>query len=350
MPDSIFDFRSDTVTRPTAAMRAAMVEAPLGDDVFGDDPTVQRLQERVAQLLGKEAAIFVPSGTMSNLIAVRIHCRPGEEFLCEEGCHIYRFEQGGYAQLNGVAARPIAGVHGVLERWQLEGQIYPEDPHRVRTRAVCLENTHNLGGGIVQPYATVVDICQWAHAHGLSTHLDGARLWNAVVASGIDAARWAEPFDTVNVCFSKGLGAPVGSALAGPRNWIAHAVRHRKLLGGGMRQAGVLAAAALLALDHHVDRLAEDHANAKRLAEGIRRLQPLRLDPEVVETNLVYFRLDPAWGTTAELLTSLRQQGLWAGVVGPGKIRMVTHLDVNREAVERALEILESVLKMKPAR
>lgn len=348
MPHEILDFRSDTVTRPTAAMRRAMAEAEVGDDVLGDDPTVLRLQARVAELLGKDAALFVPSGTMSNLIAVRLHCQAGDEFLCEAGAHLYNFEQAGHAQLWGVAARAIEGRYGVLEPGQLEGLIRPDNPHYVRTRMVALENTHNRGGGRIQPYEHVEAICRWARRHGLTTHLDGARLFNAVVATGIEPTRWTQHFDTVSVCFSKGLGAPVGSALAGPCEWIARAVRHRKVLGGGMRQAGVLAAAALYALEHHVQRLADDHANAQRLAEGIRQVDCLRLDPPSVDTNLVFFHVDPSWGSAPQFAEELRQRGLWMLATGPTMIRAATHLDVDHHDVERAIDILKQVARQRP--
>src|SRR3954471_9638572 len=260
----MIDLRSDTVTRPSAAMRQAMASAEVGDDVLGDDPTILKLQDRIAEMLGKEAALYVPSGSMSNQIGVRIHCQPGDELICEAGCHIYNYEQGAYAQLSGVATRTVDGENGVLRPEQLTGLIRRGDDHLVRTRLVCLENTHNRGAGRIQPYEVVEAICTWAHENELKTHLDGARLFNAVVATGIAARDWAQHFDTVSVCFSKGLGAPVGSALAGPRNLIKQARRARKLFGGGMRQAGVLAAAALYAIDHHVERLADDHAHAKK--------------------------------------------------------------------------------------
>jgi threonine aldolase len=348
MADKILDFRSDTVTRPTPEMRAAMARAEVGDDVLGDDPTVIRLQERVAELLGKEAALFVPSGTMSNLVAVRSHCRPGDELICEAECHIFHYEQSGYAQICGVAARPVQGVGGVIELEQIRGLIRPGDAHYVRTRLVCIENTHNRGGGRIQPYPIVEAICRWAHDNGLVTHLDGARLMNAVVATGIEPTRWTRHFDTVSICFSKGLGAPVGSALAGPRELIAAALRHRKVLGGGMRQSGVLAAAALYALEHHVDRLAEDHENAKRLAAGIRDLPPLRVrDPAgtgQIDTNMLFFDVDPAWGTARDLLARMKDRGLWMLATAPATIRAVTHLDVDRGDVDRAVEILRGIL------
>ena len=345
MPDGRLDFRSDTITRPTPQMRAAMAEAAVGDDVFGDDPTVNRLQQRLAEMLGKEAAVYVPSGTMSNLIGVRLHCKPGDEMICEAGCHVYNYEQAGYAQLSGVAVRLVEGQYGVMEVDQLRDLVRPDDAHYVRTRLVSLENTHNRGGGRIQPYETVEAICRWAHSAGLRAHLDGARLFNAVVATGIDAPRWAEHFDTVSVCFSKGLGAPVGSALAGPRDMIAEAVRHRKVLGGGMRQAGVIAAGALYALEHHVDRLADDHANAQRLTEGIRRIDELQLEPDVVDTNLVFFRVDPAWGTAREFSDRLKQRGLLMLATSPTKLRAVTHLDVNGDDVDGAIAILKDVTR-----
>jgi threonine aldolase len=347
MTREYLDFRSDTVTRPTPAMRAAMAEAEVGDDVLGDDPTVQRLQRRVAEMVGKEAALYVPSGTMSNLIALLVHCRPGDELICESECHIYYYEQGGYAQIAGVAPRTVVGCHGVIDVEQLEALLRPDDVHAVRTRLVTIENTHNRGGGRIQPYATVEAICRWAHDNGLKTHLDGARLFNAVVATGIEASRWAQHFDTVGVCFSKGLGAPVGSALAGPRDLIQEALRRRKVLGGGMRQAGILAAGALYALDHHIERLAEDHASAQRLAEGIRQIAELRLDPEQVDTNLVFFRVDPAWGTAAELSAGLKERGVLVNPMGKDSLRAVTHLDVDARDVDRALEALREVLQKK---
>jgi threonine aldolase len=341
----MLDFRSDTVTKPTQAMRRAMAEADVGDDVFGEDPTVNRLQERVAELLGKEAAVYVPSGSMSNQIGVRLHCSPGDEFICEAGCHIYNYEQGAFAQLSGVVARTIAGEYGVLKREQLEGQVRPDNEHLVRTRLVCLENTHNRGSGRVQPYDIVESICDWAHEKELRTHLDGARLFNAAVATGIPADRWARHFDTVSVCFSKGLGAPVGSALAGPRELMVQARRHRKLFGGTMRQAGVIAAGALYALDHHIDRLAEDHANAQRLGEIVGTIGEFELRPPVVDTNIVIFAVDPKLGTANEFATALKERGLLMLSVGPNLIRAVTHLDVNGNDVEQTGEVLREAVR-----
>jgi threonine aldolase len=352
MPKPV-DLRSDTVTRPTSAMLRAMVEAELGDDVIDRDPTCEALQRETADLLGTEDAIFMPSGSMTNQIAIRIHCKPGDEFLCEAGCHVYNYEQAAFAQLGGVVARTIPGDHGVLAPEQLLGSVRPEADHLVRTRLVTLENTHNRGGGRVQPYGHVEAICGWAHAQGLRTHLDGARLFNAVVASGIEARAWAAHFDTVSVCYSKGLGAPVGSALAGPRDLIREARRHRKLFGGGMRQAGVLAAAALHALRHHRDRLGEDHAHARLLADAVRESPGLALEPDVVDTNIVIFRVDhpdgrrpqPDEATATAFVAALRDAGVLMLGMGPAHVRAVTHLDVDRPAVEQAAMAIRAVAR-----
>lgn len=335
------DLRSDTVSRPTPGMRAAMAAAEVGDDVFGDDPTVRRLESRIAEMLGKEAALYVPSGTMSNQIGLRLHCQPGDEFLCETNCHILCYEQGAYAQLFGIVAQPVDGDHGVLHVEQLVGRIRPENDHCVRTRLVCLENTHNRGAGRIQPFDDVAEICGWAADNSLARHLDGARLFNAAVASGIAAADWAAHFDTVSVCFSKGLGAPVGSALCGPADLIRRARRHRKALGGAMRQVGIIAAGALYALEHHVERLAEDHASARLLADAVRAAPGLTLDPEVVDTNIVIFDVDPELGTAAAFCARLRDEGVWMSAIAPQRIRAVTHLDVSREQVLRAASVLQ---------
>jgi len=340
------DLRSDTVTRPSAAMRAAMAAADVGDDVFNEDPTVKRLESHVAELLGKEAALFVPSGTMGNQLGLRVHCNAGDEFLCEANCHILCYEQGAYAQLFGIAAQPIEGDHGVLHVEQLMHRIRPVgNDHCVQTRLVCIENTHNRGAGRVQPYDAVAEICGWAADNGLARHLDGARLFNAVVATGISAADWASHFDTVSVCFSKGLGAPVGSALCGPADLIRQARRFRKALGGGMRQAGIIAAGALYALEHNIDRLAEDHANARILAEAVRATPGLRLDPENIDTNILIFEVDPELGTAPAFSARLRDAGVLMNATAPQRLRAVTHLDVSREQVQQAAGILCSTVE-----
>jgi len=338
------DLRSDTVTRPSAGMRAAMAAAEVGDDVFGEDPTVRLLEGRIAEMLGKEAALFVPSGTMGNQLGIRVHCQAGDEFLCESNCHILFYEQGAYAQLFGIAAQPVDGDHGVLSVEQLIGRIRPlNNDHYTRTRLVCLENTHNRGAGRVQPYDSVVEICGWAADNGLARHLDGARLFNAAVATGISAADWASHFDTISVCFSKGLGAPVGSALVGPADLMRQARRHRKALGGGMRQAGIIAAGALYALENNVERLAEDHQHARILADAVRSSPGLKLDPETVDTNIILFEVDPELGTAAAFSARLRDEGVYMNATGPQRLRAVTHLDVSREMVEHAAKVLQEI-------
>jgi threonine aldolase len=338
------DLRSDTVTRPTPGMYAAMAKAEVGDDVFGEDPTVNRLQDRVAELLGKEAALFVPSGTMSNQVALRTHLVPMDELICDLNCHIYQYECGAPAALSGVTCRTIEGEYGILEPTQLHGLIRPQGDHLVRTRLVSLENTHNRGGGRIFPYDKTEAICTWAHEHGLLTHLDGARLMNAVVATGIPAHRWAQHFDSVSMCFSKGLGAPVGSALAGTKDFITKARRIRKLFGGGMRQGGVLAAAALYALENHVERLVEDHRHAQRLAEAVADLPGVTLLPPDPQTNILFLRLHPEMGTAAEAVAKLKSQGVLVLPTAPQTIRIVTHLDVSAAQIERACVVFRQVL------
>lgn len=337
----MIDLRSDTVTKPTQAMREAIANAVVDDDVIGVDPTVDALQRATAKLLGKDRAIFMPSGSMTNQVAVRVHCRPGDELLCEESSHLYNYEQASFAQLSGVVARTIPGNQGVLRLDQLKDKLRPDNEHFARTRLVTLENTHNLGGGKLQPYDEVVAICDWAHENGLKTHLDGARLLNAVVASGIDAAKWAQHFDTVSICFSKGLGAPVGSALAGDQADIREARRHRKAFGGGMRQAGIIAAGALYALEHHVDRLAEDHLKAQRLAAAIRATPGLELVSENVDTNIIVFKVIAPALTAAEFVARLEEKNVAMLAIGELTVRAVTHLDVTMAQVDEACATLE---------
>ena len=336
------DLRSDTVTQPTPAMRQAMADAEVGDDVFGDDPTVLRLEARVAGLLGKEAALFVPSGTMANQLAVRVHTQPGDELLLEAQAHIYFYEAGGPAALSGVMCRCLPGERGVFTAADMETALRRADVHFPPTRLVCVENTHNRGGGKVWPIAALREVSACARRHDLRLHLDGARLWNASVASGVAEREYAAWFDTVSVCFSKGLGAPVGSALTGPREVIERARRFRKMFGGGMRQAGVIAAGALYALDHHRERLAEDHAHAQRLAAVLAELPGAAIEPATVETNLVYFRVTrrPA----AEVVAALKAAGVWVLASGPETVRAVTNLNVSAGDCERAVEVLRRVL------
>ncbi|MEM8735813.1 MAG: GntG family PLP-dependent aldolase [Planctomycetota bacterium] len=333
------DLRSDTVTKPTPAMRQAMADATVGDDVICTDPTVEALQVRIAEMLGKEAALFVPSGSMANQIALRCHCSPGDEFICEADCHVYNYEQGAFAQLSGLVPKLLHGQLGILEPEQFQGTINPDDEHAVRTKLVTLENTHNRGGGTIQPLEKVTAICDWAHEHSLKTHMDGARLFNAVVASGIDPHRWAAPFDSVSVCFSKGLGAPVGSALVGTADFIAKARRARKLFGGGMRQAGIIAAGALHAIENHVDRLDDDHDKAMLLASSARNADGVSLDA-LPETNIVLLRIAPELTTPTEFVSTLSEYGVGAFPFGPDHVRLVTHMDVSDEACQRACEAI----------
>ena len=339
----MIDLRSDTVTQPTPPMRAAMASAMVGDAVIDVDPTVDRLEKRTAELLGKEAALYMPSGSMTNQIAIRVHCDRGSEFLCEADCHIYQYEQGAFAQLSGLVAQTIHGPAGTMTVDQLEGMIRPHNDHMLRTRLVCLENTHNRWGGRVQPHSEVVRICDWAKSNGLKCHLDGARLWNAAVASGISERELAMPFDSVSVCFSKGLGAPVGSALAGAAEFIRQARRARKLFGGAMRQAGIIAAGALFAVEHHRQRLAEDHAHAARLGDACKSCGMLKIHGDRIDTNIVACEVDPDWGTADQLVTLLREQGLSGFTMGKQIIRFVTHLDVNESQIDQACRIIQSV-------
>ncbi len=343
MQGAMMDLRSDTVTRPTPAMRRAMAEAEVGDDVLGDDPTIRALELRTAELLGKEASVFVPSGTMANQIAIGIHAEPGDEVLCGARSHISVWEGGVIARLSGATARPFEGDAGLITVDDLREAIRPDDPHYVRTRLVCLENTHNRAGGRIHPIEGIAAISQWARAHELRMHLDGARLMNAVVASGVSASEWAQHFDTVSLCFSKGLGAPVGSALAGSAEMIRRARRLRKLFGGGMRQAGILAAAAIYALENHVDRLADDHANARRIAEAVEDTEGLSLESGPVETNLIWIRVDPSLGTAAEVAAYLRSHGVLVSVLGAQILRACTQLDVSEEQADRAADLIRRI-------
>jgi threonine aldolase len=333
------DLRSDTVTQPTNAMREAMMAAPLGDDVFGDDPTVNALQERIAALTGKAAALFMPSGTQSNLCGILAHCQRGDEYIVGQNAHTYRYEGGGAAVFGSVQPQPLVqDAQGRMALTDISAAIKPDDPHFARTRLLCLENTWN---GQVMPDDYLRDATELARSHQLATHLDGARVFNAAVASAapgqgafLRLREIADHFDSLSVCFSKGLGAPVGSALCGSPELIARARRIRKMAGGGLRQAGLLAACALHALDHHVDRLTEDHANARRLAEGLQGIAGLSV--RSAETNIVF--IDVADGRGPALLDFLRTNGVLAtGMIG---LRFVTHLGVNAEGVDHALDAI----------
>jgi len=343
MAGTPIDLRSDTVTKPTPEMRAAIARAEVGDDVFDEDPTVHLLQDRVARLLGKEAALFVPSGTMANQICIRAHTSPGDELICETTSHVYVWEAGAPAALSGVTTRIVDGDFGVLDVQQLRHLIRPASEHYTRSRLVVLENTHNRGGGRVYPLEKIQAISTWAHANGLAMHLDGARIWNAAVATEIALEDWCRPFDSVAVCFSKGLGAPIGSAVVGTKEFIAKARRIRKLFGGHMRQVGILAAGAIYALDHHVNRLADDHRHAKTLAQAIQETPGLRLEPPYVETNLVWFEVDPALASAPTIAGRLSEKGILVHPAGPTTLRACTHLDVSEEQTAYVADTLRAL-------
>jgi len=324
-----YDFRSDTVTRPSAGMRRAMAEAEVGDDVFGDDPTVNRLEQRMAAMLGKDAAIFVPSGTQSNLLALMSHCGRGDEFIAGQMAHLYVNEAGGAAVLGSIQPQPIAHQpDGTLDLKHIEDAIKPDDSHYARTRVIALENTF---GGKVLPVEYMRHVADLAQRHGLGLHLDGARAFNACVALGLDIRSFTAPFDSVSICLSKGLGAPVGSVLIGRQDLIDTARRHRKMLGGGLRQSGILAAAGLYALDHNIDRLADDHRRARRLAEGLAAFPSLHVTQP--DTNIVFVDVEEQLGD--RFTRYLQERGI--GVMGYGRQRWVTHLDIDDGAVDGAL-------------
>ncbi len=331
------DLRSDTVTRPTDAMRRAMAEADVGDDVFGEDPTVRRLEERIAELLGKEAALFVPSGVMGNQIALRLHTRPGDEVVVAERSHIFHYEGGAPAALWGVQLRPVGDLSGVVTAEDVEAVLRPAYDWEPRTALVCLENTVNKAGGTVVPPEAIAPVAAVAREHGLPLHLDGARLWNAAAALDLPIETLAAPFDTVNVCLSKGLGAPVGSALAGTAEHIREARRTRKLLGGGMRQVGVLAAAALVALDER-GRLAEDHARARLLAETVRDLDDAFRLVRPPDSNIVLF--DTLRQPATDVLAALEAEGVRMVAFGPSTVRATLHRDVDDAGLGHAIDTL----------
>jgi len=339
------DFRSDTVTKPTPPMREAIANAEVGDDVLGDEPTVQRLEARMAELLGKEATLFVPSGSMANLLAIRSQTNHGEEILAHEYSHVYQYEAGSFAAVSGCSIRFLPGERGQFEEDVIESAIRPNDAHFPKSRLLVVENTQNKGGGSVWPIDRVKRVTTKAREFGLSCHLDGARLMNACVEVGCDPKEYTQYFDTVSMCFSKGLGAPVGSIVAGTREIIGRTHRFRKMFGGAMRQSGVLAAAALYALDHHVERLAEDHANARRLGAALGELPGISIDLDTVETNILYFDVDSTvHGGAGEFSRRLDEAGVRMLATGTRQIRAVTHLDAAGEKIDRAIEILRREL------
>ncbi|NQT33977.1 aminotransferase class I/II-fold pyridoxal phosphate-dependent enzyme [bacterium] len=338
----IIDMRSDTVTRPSPEMRRAMYEAEVGDDVFGDDPTVIRLQEIVAELLGKEAALFVPSGSMANQVAMSCHTSPGDEVYLEAGSHVFNFEGGGAAQLSSVMFNIIEGFRGALTTDQVEARLRPGDHHFAPSRLIWIENSANRAGGTIFPQTEINKLEKLAREHGLGFHLDGARLWNVAAATGKSEAELAAPFDTINVCLSKGLGAPIGSLTVGSKEYIEEAHRYRKRFGGGMRQVGIIAAAGIYAVENNRNRLIEDHRRARRLAEAINELDAFSVDMEGVETNIVIFDTSPCGLLGPEVNERLRENGLWGTSFGGTRIRLVTHLDLDDDDIDRAIEVFRS--------
>ena len=340
----IVDLRSDTVTRPTPAMRRAMAEAEVGDDVYLEDPTVNALERRAAEIFGKESALFVPSGCMGNLIAIKVWTHHGDEVICEERSHVNLYELASMSAIAGCMPRVARGDDGILTWSQIEAVIRPRIYYDSQTALVCLENTHNMAGGTTYSVAHINDICAHAHAAGLKVHLDGARVFNAAVARGVSVAAIAESLDSVMFCLSKGLGAPVGSMIVGSREFIEKGRIYRKMFGGGMRQVGVLAAAGRIALEESPKRLSIDHQNARRLAEGIAEIPALKIDPAKLETNIVIFDCQQTGLDAVQLCDFLKPHGIWALDTAPYSVRFVTHCDVDAEGVERALGVLREVV------
>lgn len=339
----LIDLRSDTITQPTPEMREAIACAQVGDDVLGDDPTVNALESYVAQLLGKEAAVFMPSGTMTNQVALRTHTEPGDEVILESQAHVYYYEGGAPAALSGVMCRLISGNRGIFTAEELTKALRPTDFHFPKTKLVCLENTHNRGGGRVYPLSEIEAIAQVCRDRELRLHLDGARLWNACVATGISEADYVQAFDTASVCFSKGLGAPIGSALVGSKELIERSRRFRKLFGGAMRQAGMMAAGALYALKHHRERLQDDHTNAKILAAGLDQIQGIEIAPKEIQTNIVIFQTT---SIPAQILVErLLEQGVAVLAIGSNSLRAVTNLMVSREQIQQVPGLIEAAMR-----
>ncbi|MGE0621896.1 MAG: low-specificity L-threonine aldolase [Pseudomonadales bacterium] len=338
---TIIDFRSDTVTRPTPGMREAMLNADLGDDVYGEDPTVNALQEKAADLFGMESALFCASGTMTNQIAINVHTRPGDEVICHALAHIYIYEGGGIMANSGASVRTVGNADGTMSAPAVEAAINPDDPHSAKSRLVAIENTSNRGGGRCLPIDDLTAIAAVAREHGLAYHLDGARLFNALIATGERARDYGGLFDSISICLSKGLGCPVGSLLLGERDFIREALRVRKRFGGGWRQAGMLAAAGIYALDHHIERLAEDHGRAARLGRHLAQL-PYVANVRPVQTNIVVFELTDA-DRARLFLRALRDAGVRASATGGAVVRMVTHLDLSDADIEKTCEILSGL-------
>jgi threonine aldolase len=337
------DLRSDTVTKPSPEMRRAIATAEVGDDVFGDDPTVIRLEEKVATLFGKEASLFVPSGTMGNQVALKTLSEPGWELLCERECHVVNYETSGPAVHSSLMINMLTTERGVMTAEQIEANIRPLNIHCPITKIIAIENTHNRHGGTIYPLDEILRIKKVADKYGLLMHLDGARIWNAHVATGIPLEDWAAPFDSISVCLSKGLGAPVGSMIIGSRDFIIKARRNRKLFGGAMRQVGILAAAGLYAIENNVARLAEDHKNARILAEGLARIKGFAVDLSRVQTNIVIVDISATGKTPDEMVEILKARGVLCVTFGRTRLRFVAHLDVSREDCLKALDIISGI-------
>jgi threonine aldolase len=343
MKQKIIDLRSDTVTKPSKAMRQAIAEAEVGDDVFEDDPTVKKLEEMVAELLGKEKALFVPSGTMANEVAIKSWTEPGDEVVLEVDSHIYNYEVGAPSVLCGVQLHTLKGARGVLTTQQILDHVRPQDIHIPPTTLVCLENTHNRAGGTIYPIDEIKRIREATKPLGVKMHLDGARLWNATIATGIPLDKYASYFDSVSVCLSKGLGAPIGSVISGSSDFIHIARRNRKMFGGGMRQVGIIAAAGIYAIENNFNRLMEDHRNAKALAQRLSEIPKVSVDLESVQTNIVVIDIKESGMEVNDLLEKLKEKGVLAVPFGRNQIRCVTHLDVNRDDVYQALEVFQQI-------
>jgi threonine aldolase len=345
MAEPVIDLRSDTVTRPSPEMRRAMAEAEVGDDVFIEDPTVNRLQNRAAEIFRREAALFVPSGTMGNLTCILAHTRPGQEVICEEAGHIYNYEMASMSAVAGVLPRVVRAQDGILTWDAISKAIRPKIYYRPQTALISLENTHNMAGGTVYPTGLVIEICDNAHAAGIPVHLDGARVFNAATCLGEDVAEMTKKFDSIQFCLSKGLGAPVGSMIVGTREFVERCRSIRKMLGGGMRQVGVLAAAGLVALEKGPKRLHLDHESAAILAKQLASVPGITLNPEKVQTNIVIADVRKSGRSSGDALNALAQRGVLAVPVDNEKIRMVTHLDVSRSDVERAANIIRETFQ-----
>ena len=346
LQEAAIDLRSDTVTRPSPEMRAAIAQAPVGDDVYSDDPTVNSLEERVAALFGKEAAVFTPSGSLANQLAIRMLVSPGEELICETNSHIARAELGAAAVFSGITTRTWLAQRGLLKATDAMDLAKPDSgPYLVSTTAIAVENTHNFGGGTVQPIGEIAALREASLKRGMAMHLDGARIWNAHVASGVAFTEYGKYFDTISVCLSKGLGAPVGSLMLSTKERVTKARIWRKRYGAGMRQVGLLAAAGHFALDHNISSLADDHRRAKTLAQACASIAPTTIDPTTVETNIVGLELQGAAQSAAQFASSARERGLWISALGPTFVRLVTHRDINDSQIERASSILQDLLK-----